>query len=236
MANRILIVEDERDLARTLEYSLNKEGYDTICAATGKEALDIVCQEPIPDLVLLDLMLPDLSGLEVCRQIRSFKATSHISILILTAKGEEIDRVVGFELGADDYVVKPFSIRELKLRIGAILRRQQSSEGNKTTPAITAGLIPLNRTTQSTVVAGEEISLTSLEFRILDSLIANPGQFMSRDDLLKKVWGDKSDVRSRTVDVHVNRLREKLGSTNQLIETRRNVGYRYNIPNPEFER
>ncbi|MBF0359043.1 MAG: response regulator transcription factor [Magnetococcales bacterium] len=232
MANRILIVEDEKDLSRTLEYSLKKDGYDTICAATGKEALDLVCQEPVPDLVLLDIMLPDISGLEVCRQIRSFKSTSDISILILTAKGEEIDRVVGFELGADDYVVKPFSIRELKLRIGAILRRQQNS---KTTSkaTITAGLIPLNRTTQSTVVAGEEVSLTSLEFRILDSLLANPGQFMSRDDLLKKVWGDKSGVRSRTVDVHVNRLREKLGSTNQLIETRRNVGYRYNIPNPE---
>jgi two-component system, OmpR family, phosphate regulon response regulator PhoB len=231
MANRILIVEDEIDLARTLEYSLNKDGYDTICAATGKEALEQARQEPIPDLVLLDLMLPDMSGLEVCRQIRSNPATANVSILILTAKGEEIDRVVGFELGADDYVVKPFSIRELKLRIGAILRRQ--SGGGSVKPA-SGNIIPINRTTQSIIIAGEEISLTSLEFRILDALTANPGQFMSRDDLLKQVWGEKSGVRSRTVDVHVNRLREKLGSSNQLIETRRNVGYRYNQPKTEF--
>jgi two-component system, OmpR family, phosphate regulon response regulator PhoB len=231
MANRILIVEDEIDLARTLEYSLNKDGYDTICAATGKEALEQASQEPIPDLILLDLMLPDMSGLEVCRQIRSHTPTQNVSILILTAKGEEIDRVVGFELGADDYVVKPFSIRELKLRIGAILRRQSGDGGVKPAPD---NLIPINRTTQSIVVAGEEISLTSLEFRILDALTANPGQFMSRDELLKQVWGEKNGVRSRTVDVHVNRLLEKLGSSNQLIETRRNVGYRYNQPKTEF--
>jgi len=232
MANRILIVEDEIDLARTLEYSLNKDGYDTICAATGKEALEQVLEEPIPDLVLLDLMLPDISGLEVCRQIRSHLTNQNVSILILTAKGEEIDRVVGFELGADDYVVKPFSIRELKLRIGAVLRRQSGGGGGiKPAPD---NLIPINRTTQSIVVGGEEISLTSLEFRILDALTANPGQFMSRDELLKQVWGDKSGVRSRTVDVHVNRLREKLGTSNQLIETRRNVGYRYNQPKTEF--
>lgn len=234
MANRILIVEDEIDLARTLEYSLQKDGYDTICAATGEEALQIALVEPYPDLVLLDLMLPDLSGLEVCRQIRSHPPTHEVSILILTAKGEEIDRVVGFEVGADDYVVKPFSVRELKLRIGAILRRCNVDKPSKTIPS-SDGVIPLNRTTQSTVVGGEEISLTSLEFRILDALVTNPGQFMSRDDLLKKVWGDKSDVRSRTVDVHVNRLREKLGPANQLIETRRNVGYRYNPPKIEFD-
>ncbi|MBF0195823.1 MAG: response regulator transcription factor [Magnetococcales bacterium] len=231
MANRILIVEDEIDLARTLEYSLNKDGYDTICAATGKVALEHARQEPIPDLILLDLMLPDMSGLEVCRHVRSHPATQNVSILILTAKGEEIDRVVGFELGADDYVVKPFSIRELKLRIGAILRRQGGKGGVK---PVSDNLIPINRTTQSIVVAGEEISLTSLEFRILDALTANPGQFMSRDELLKQVWGEKSGVRSRTVDVHVNRLREKLGPSNQLIETRRNVGYRYNQPKTNF--
>jgi two-component system, OmpR family, phosphate regulon response regulator PhoB len=233
MANRILIVEDEIDLSRTLEYSLKKDGYDTLCAATGEEALELVKVEPMPDLVLLDLMLPDMSGLEVCRQIRGNSPTSAVSILILTAKGEEIDRVVGFELGADDYVVKPFSIRELKLRISAILRRHGGVASEK--PA-DGNVIPLNRTTQSIVIGGEEISLTSLEFRILDALVASPGQFMSRDELLKRVWGEKSDVRSRTVDVHVNRLREKLGSDNQIIETRRNVGYRYNQPTTVFGR
>ncbi|MBF0381053.1 MAG: response regulator transcription factor [Magnetococcales bacterium] len=231
MANRILIVEDEIDLSRTLEYSLNKDGYDTICAATGKEALVHALREPHPDLILLDLMLPDMSGLEVCRQIRSNSANFNPSILILTAKGEEIDRVVGFELGADDYVVKPFSIRELKLRIGAILKR---SKGDGSAKPAEENAIPINRTTQSIVIAGEEISLTSLEFRILDALTANPGQFMSRDELLKQVWGEKSGVRSRTVDVHVNRLREKLGTANQLIETRRNVGYRFNQPKTDF--
>jgi two-component system, OmpR family, phosphate regulon response regulator PhoB len=234
MVDKILIVEDERDLARTLEYSLKKDGYDTLCAATGAEALEMARGEIPPDLVILDLMLPDLSGLEVCRQIRAYPPTHDVSILILTAKGEEIDRVVGFEVGADDYVVKPFSIRELKLRIGAILRRRtagkQSAEENQL-----EGPLPLNRTTQSIIVGGEEISLTSLEFRILDALVTSPGQFMSRDNLLKQVWGEKSDVRSRTVDVHVNRLREKLGSANQMIETRRNVGYRYNPPKIEFD-
>ncbi|MBF0456133.1 MAG: response regulator transcription factor [Magnetococcales bacterium] len=233
MTNRILIVEDEKDLSRTLEYSLTKDGYDTLCAATGEEGVEMACRQPVPDLVILDLMLPDISGLEVCRRIRGHPPTHDISILILTAKGEEIDRVVGFEVGADDYVVKPFSIRELKLRIEAILRRRNSeTPGEKMLEK--RGVLPLNRTTQSIQVGGEEISLTSLEFRILDALVTNPGQFMSRDTLLKRVWGEKSDVRSRTVDVHVNRLREKLGSANQLIETRRNVGYRYNPPKTDF--
>ncbi|MBF0448211.1 MAG: response regulator transcription factor [Magnetococcales bacterium] len=233
MANRILIVEDETDLSRTLDYSLKKEGYETFCAATGEEALVLARMEPPPDLVLLDLMLPDIPGLEVCRRIRAHPPTHDVSVLILTAKGEEIDRVVGFEVGADDYVVKPFSVRELKLRIGAILRRQKASrfiERNSPNQTPT----PLNRITQSIQIAGQEISLTSLEFRILDALVASPGEFMSRDDLLKRVWGEKSDVRSRTVDVHVNRLREKLGVANQLIETRRNVGYRYNPPKTDF--
>ncbi len=225
MADLILIVEDEPDLASTLEYTLQREGYQTRLAGTGAAALAALRQEPLPDLILLDLMLPDISGLEICRQVRSEGATAQIAILMLTAKGEEIDRVVGFEVGADDYVVKPFSVRELVLRIAALLRRSGGAEASE--EAITFGRLRLDGSAHRTWLDDEEITLTALEFKLLELLMSRRGRVQTRDTLLTDVWGYVADVTTRTVDTHVKRLREKLGPAGSYVETVRGVGYRF---------
>lgn len=229
MSELILVVEDEQDLIRTLEYNLHREGFETRCAMNGEQALELAWEEPIPDVVLLDLMLPDMSGLEVCRQLRANQATSQVPIVMLTAKSEEIDRVVGFEVGADDYVVKPFSVRELLLRIRAILRRatpstieQEEESGNLLFGTLKVDL-PGHRVWQE----DEEVRLTALEFRLLKTLMTRKGRVQSRENLLNDVWGIKADVTTRTVDTHVKRLREKLGDAGSYIETLRGVGYRW---------
>lgn len=225
MQHRILIVEDEPDLAATLEYTLQREGYRTRMATTGAEAMEEVRREPVPDLVLLDLMLPDLSGLEVCRKVRADEATGGIAILMLTAKGEEIDRVVGFEVGADDYVVKPFSVRELVLRIAALLRRSGGAES--ATEVVSFGRLRLDGPAHRAWVDGDELMLTALEFKLLSVLMNRRGRVQTRDTLLTDVWGYVADVSSRTVDTHVKRLREKLGPAGPYVETVRGVGYRF---------
>jgi two-component system phosphate regulon response regulator PhoB len=221
----ILIVEDEKDLVNTLEYNLQQEGFQTRSAMTGGAALELVTQAPQPDLILLDLMLPDMSGIEVCRQLRRDENTRGIPVLMLTAKGEEIDRVVGFEVGADDYVVKPFSVRELLLRIKAILRRVHA-EGEDEEPTV-FGPIRLDPAAHQVWVEHEEVHLTALEFRLLRTLMDRKGRVQSRDTLLSDVWGIEADVTTRTVDTHVKRLREKLGPAGKYIETLRGVGYRF---------
>jgi two-component system phosphate regulon response regulator PhoB len=225
LAELILIVEDEKDLVKTLEYNLQREGYQTRSALDGQTGLKRASLEPVPDLILLDLMLPDISGIEVCRRLKQEDATKGVPVLMLTAKGEEIDRVVGFEVGADDYVVKPFSVRELLLRIKAILRRVRAEGGNDE-PAV-FGPIRLDPAAHQAWVDQEEIHLTALEFRLLRTLMDRKGRVQSRDTLLSDVWGIEADVTTRTVDTHVKRLREKLGPAGKYIETLRGVGYRF---------
>lgn len=222
----ILIVEDERDLANTLKYNLEREGYQTRVALTGQQALELAAAEPIPDLVLLDLMLPDISGTEVCRRVRQQERTRSVPIIMLTAKGEEIDRVVGFEVGADDYVVKPYSVRELLLRIGAVLRRA-SGEEERDEDDLTFGMLSVNTAAHRVTLAGEEITLTALEFKLLTTFLMRKGRVQTREVLLNDVWGIHANVMTRTVDTHVKRLREKLGDAGNYIETLRGVGYRF---------
>ena len=218
----VLIVDDEKDLASLLEFNLRQAGYETACALSGTEALT-QARRRIPDLVLLDLMLPDLSGTEVCRQLKGDPRTSHVPVVMLTARGEELDRVVGFELGADDYVVKPFSMRELVLRVRAVLRR---SGGPKDRPPETVGSIRVDTEAHRCWVAGEEVTLTPLEFKLLTTFMSRLGRVQSRERLLSDVWEMSSELETRTVDTHVKRLREKLGPARDLLETVRGVGYR----------
>ncbi len=221
----ILIVEDEKDLASTLEYNLEREGFQVKCAYDGKNALDIASTSPYPDLILLDLMLPDTSGLDICRKLKSDESLKSIPIIMATAKGEEVDRVVGFELGADDYVVKPFSVRELILRIRAILRRAESEKPEQN--SISFGILSIDFPGHRVWINNSEIVLTALEFRLLETLYRRRGRVQTRDALLNDVWGISADVSTRTVDTHIKRLREKIGDAGDYIGTIRGVGYRF---------
>lgn len=225
MSSLILIVEDERDLLNTLEYSLQKEGYRTRSAETGADALKLANEQPVPDLVLLDLMLPDLTGTEVCRTLKSTDSTRKVPVLMLTAKGEEIDRVVGFEVGADDYLVKPYSVRELMLRIRAILRR--TSAVDEVSDLVEFGRLRVDPAAHRTWVDDDEVTLTALEFKLLTTLLQRRGRVQTREVLLTDVWGFSADVTTRTVDTHVKRLRQKIGEAGRYIETLRGVGYRF---------
>jgi two-component system phosphate regulon response regulator PhoB len=225
MQGLILVIEDEPDLATTLEYNLQREGYQTRVALTGQAGLDGAAAEPVPDVIVLDLMLPDLSGTEVCRRLRESDRTREIPIVMCTAKGSEIDRVVGFEVGADDYVVKPYSVRELLLRIRALLRRSHRNEAEP--ELIRFGRLRIDREAHRAWVDDKEVSLTALEFRLLHAFMSRKGRVQTRDALLSDVWGIDADVTTRTVDTHVKRLREKLGDAGMYIETLRGVGYRF---------
>jgi two-component system phosphate regulon response regulator PhoB len=220
----ILIVEDEEDLRHVLIFNLEAAGHRVIAASKGAEAVRLVKQES-PDLVLLDVMLPDVTGLDVCRQIKTEQATKHTCVVMLTARAEEIDRVVGFELGADDYVTKPFSVRELVLRISAILRRNAVVHNDEVT--VEFGVLRLDRAGYRAWVQGRELELTALEFNLLLTLYDRRDRVQARPTLLEDVWGVSADVTTRTVDTHVKRLREKLGAARDYIETVRGVGYRF---------
>ena len=227
MAELILIVEDEADIAHTVAFNLEQDGFSTHAALDGASALRFVEDTSAkPDLVILDLMLPDMPGTEVCRQLRQSPASRRTPILMLTAKSDPIDRVVGFELGADDYVTKPFSVRELVLRVRAILRR--ASGGAETEGEIMrVGELRIDFDGHRVWVGDEEIVLTALEFRLLATLIKRRGRVQTRDTLLSHVWDMHGDVTTRTVDTHVRRLRKKLGDASKYIETLRGVGYRF---------
>src|SRR6187551_2607533 len=217
---KILIVEDESDVTDLLALNLRKAGFKTTAAANGASGLQ-KARDDHPDFIILDLMLPKMSGLEVCRILKADTATSHIPILMLTAKAEEIDRIVGLEFGADDYVTKPFSPREVMLRIRAILRR-----GEKPEESLQAGSISIDPARHQVRVNGKRVHLTSLEFKLLRTLIQHRGRVQDRDKLLNDVWGYESVIDTRTVDTHVRRLREKLGNAGEVIETVRGFGYR----------
>lgn len=219
---RILIIEDEPDLQKVLAYNLRQAGHEPLQALRGIDGLELARTER-PELVLLDLMLPDVSGNEVCRRLKADGATAHIPVVMLTARGEEIDRVVGFELGADDYVVKPFSVRELLLRIQAVLRRQVAQAN----PQDVFGPLSIDREAHRVRVLGEEAPLTALEFRLLVALYDARGRVLTRSVLLEQVWGIEADITTRTVDTHVKRLRQKIGLAGDYILTMRGVGYRF---------
>ena len=227
MAHCVLIVEDEPDIRKTIDYNLSKESFKVVQAESIAEGEKALAANKI-DVIILDLMLPDGSGLTLCRDIKSDAKTKHIPVIILTAKTEEVDRIVGFELGADDYVTKPFSVRELILRVKAILKRGiDSPQQENDISDIEVGDLRLNLDAHQAFVRDEEIALTALEFRLLKHLLDRRGRVQTRDQLLEEVWGYSSDVTTRTVDTHIKRLREKLLGAGDCIQTIRGVGYRF---------
>ena len=224
MNQKIYIVEDEPDIRETLKYNFSNEGFKVFTASDGEEALSNI-KEVLPDILILDLMLPGLSGLDVCKSIRADDDIRDMSIIMLTAKGEEIDRVIGFELGADDYVTKPFSVRELILRVKVLLKKQRESlVENK---LVTFGPIRIDLDAHELKINDKEIVLTALEFKLLQHLVKRKGRVQTREQLLGDVWGYSAEVTTRTVDTHIKRLREKLGNTSDYIQTIRGVGYRF---------
>jgi two-component system phosphate regulon response regulator PhoB len=224
---RILIVDDERDIVQVLEFALKQAGFDTVAAGDAAQAL-ARAREVLPDLVILDLMLPDLRGPEVFRQLKSSARTAALPVIMLTARGDEVDRVVGFELGADDYITKPFSVREVVLRVKAILRR--GVPGEPVGPRETLGPLRVDAEAHRAFVDGVEVELTALEFKLLTTFLSRVGRVQTREQLLHDVWEMTGDLQTRTVDTHVKRLREKLGSGRDLIETVRGIGYRMSEP------
>ncbi len=222
---RILVIEDEQDLGSLLEYNLKADGHEPELARTGAAGVARF-HAGRPDLVLLDLMLPDISGSEVCRLIREGEKPKRTPIIMVTARGEEADRVKGLELGADDYVVKPFSVKELLLRVKNVLRRGAGEDKGPGAARLSKGDIALDVERHEVLVKGQPVSLTALEFRLLRCFLERPGRVQTRDTLLADVWGIEADITTRTVDTHIKRLREKLGPAGDVIETIRGVGYK----------
>ncbi len=220
---KILVAEDEPDVLNLLVSSLKSAGYQVLKAEDGESALE-QARTAMPSLIVLDIMLPEMSGLEVCRVLKSQPSTRIIPVLMLTAKAEEVDRIVGLELGADDYVTKPFSPRELVLRIRSILRRSHTNQ--ETTDIIRHGDIQVDRSRCEVQIRGKSIDFTATEFKLLTVLMERRGRVQSRDTLLNDVWGYESAIDTRTVDTHIRRLREKLGKAADCIETVRGFGYR----------
>ena len=224
MPDRVLVVDDEPDILELIRLNLTQAGFDVDTAENGEQALEAL-HRTTPDLVLLDLLLPDRPGTDICRDIRSHPDFSELPVIMLTAKGEEVDRVVGFEIGADDYVTKPFSTRELVLRVKAVLRRRRGAP--EAAVNLTHGPLTLDLERHRCTVDDAEVQLTAKEFGLLRSLMSRPGRVMSREKLLDEVWGDDVVVTLRTIDTHLKRLREKLGKAGDLIDTIRGVGYRF---------
>jgi len=226
---RILIVDDEKDLVDLLSYNLGKEGYGVLKAYDGEEALNII-RSGRPDLVLLDLMLPGIQGMEVCRIVRNAPETAALPIIMLTAKGEEVDKVLGLEMGADDYVAKPFSVRELLARVRAVLRRYESAPEKDKQKIFRHGELFIDHDAHEVAVGNRKVTLSPTEFRLLWFLTKNPGRVFTREMLLDRVWGDDTFVEPRTVDVHIRRLRSQIEpdlSTPRFVLTVRGVGYKF---------
>jgi DNA-binding response OmpR family regulator len=224
MAQNILIVEDDKNILKLLRYNLEKARFACFTTITGEDAFNILSSEEIA-LIILDIMLPTIDGLEICKRIKQDDAYSHIPVIMLTAKGEEVDKIVGFELGADDYIVKPFSPRELILRIKAILKRNAPKETAR--DILTAGKVKIDIPRHKVTVDAKTIELAPMEFKLLAILVERKGRVQSREILLEDVWGISADVTTRTVDTHVKRLRQRLGKTGKLVETIRGLGYRF---------
>jgi len=229
MERRVVIIEDERDVARLLEFNLRSAGFEVTLAATGGEGLAAVRANP-PDVIILDLMLPDQSGYDVCKAVRADTAISDTGVLMLTAKGEAEDRILGLEVGADDYVVKPFVVREVVLRVTAIAnrlaeRRARPASGDPN-GVLKVGPIELDPVTHDVRINGAPTQLRPLEYKLLQLLVSDPGRVFSREELLEQVWEMRGDINTRTVDVHVRRLRVSLGVAADVVETVHGFGYR----------
>lgn len=231
----ILVVEDEQDIRELVAFNLEREGFEVIQAGEGRTGLELAASRR-PDLVMLDLMLPGMDGFAVCRELKRNEATAHISVIMLTARGEDMDRILGLELGADDYVAKPFNVRELMLRVRAILRRpapvfgaalvhNPPSAGNR----LQRYGVSVDVEAHTVAVEGQAVELTATEFRLLEDLLAHPGRVRTREELLSSVWGYQFEGYARTVDTHVRRLRAKLSEKADIVETVRGVGYRCKI-------
>jgi len=220
---RIAVIEDEKDLSGLLAFQLEKEGYQILIAHDGKSGYELVSSE-LPDLVLLDIMLPIISGVEVCKLLKKQKSTQGIPVIMLTAKSEEIDRVIGFEVGADDYVTKPFSLRELLLRIKVAFRRSNREEQDDRIMVMGPLVIDTGRC--QVAVGGEEAIFTTTEYKLLCALVESRGRVLTRDHLLRHVWGHHTGTDSRTVDSHITRVRTKLGPCGDFIKTVRGFGYK----------
>lgn len=225
--SKVLIVDDEQDVTELLEFNLRSAGYDVISADDGATALK-KAREALPDLIVLDVMLPEMDGTEVCKQLRRDPSTARIPIIMLTAKASEIDRVLGLELGADDYVTKPFSPRELVLRVRGLLRRGAVAE--EPSEVIQVGDLVVDIPRHQVTVKGKRIDLTATEFKLITTLAQRRGRVQSREQLLQDVWEYDSLIDTRTVDTHMRRLREKLGVAARYLDTVRGVGYRFVEP------
>ncbi len=228
MSHRILVVDDEPDITALVAYHLAKAGYRVSTAANGSDALRAATEQR-PDVIVLDLMLPGLSGLDVLQTLRKQDETREIGVIMLTARREEADRIRGLSLGADDYLTKPFSPNELTLRVGAIIRRLASPSIAGGTQ-VTAGPISIDRSAHRVSVEGQELQLTATEYKLLMILVERRGRVQTRPQLLETVWDAQPDIQTRTVDMHVQRLRTKLGPAGDLIETVRGFGYRFRSP------
>lgn len=222
----VLVVDDERDIVDLIRYNLNKEGFEVVAAYNGKEALDRMSIRP--DLVILDLMMPVLDGFETCKRLKSDPTTVRTPVIFLTASSSEVDEVLGLELGAEDYIQKPISPRKLVARVKAVLRRtENSAAARQEVPIIKAGDLEINRSTYTVKLGKKEIFFPKKEFELLATLAASPGRVFSREVLLNSIWGSEVVVIDRTVDVHIRKIREKLGDEASAIETVKGVGYRF---------
>ena len=226
--DKILLVEDEPDLLNTLSFNFESEGYKVAKALNGKEAMKFLEDDDSISLVILDLMLPDMSGLDLCRHIRATDNLKDILVIMVTAKGEEVDRVVGFEVGADDYVVKPYSVRELLLRVGGMLKRSSKENQSNDKDLVEYEDLKIDNNKHKVYLSDKKISLTLKEFKLLKHLLLKADKVQSRDNLLEKVWGYNNNVTTRTVDTHIKRLRSKIGKYGDKIETIRGEGYLFN--------
>lgn len=222
---KVLIIEDEKDLAELLAFNIEKEGYAATCVHDGKQGLERAFAE-IPDLIMLDLMLPGMLGTDVCKELRKDQRTAQIPVIMITAKGDEIDRVVGFEVGADDYIVKPFSMREVGLRVKAVMRRFDHDIQIPAADFLNIGDIAIDKKRHTVLSSGREVELTSTEFKLLLYLSEKKGCVHSREKLLQNVWSYNNAGDTRTVDTHVTRLRGKLGAPGDIIKTVRGFGYK----------
>ena len=229
---KVLIVEDDRALSDILFYNLQKEGFNVFRAFDGRDGIEQARMKQ-PDIVVLDLMLPQVGGMDVCRQLRKMKETRDTGILMLTAKGEDLDQIYGFEAGADDYVVKPYSIRVLLERIRALQRRRTAEEETPSVPSIECMGIKVDLRRHQAYIGDQELELTRSEFRLLSALMGEPGRAFERSELIESALGEDTLVLERTIDVHVRAIRRKLGPQADVIETVRGVGYRFKEPRSE---
>ncbi len=223
---KIVVIEDEPDILEAIAYNLEREGFHVISATSGDEGLETVVREA-PELLLLDLLLPGLDGLEVCRRLKLDPVTQQIPIIMVSAKGEESDIVLGLGVGADDYITKPFKPKELVARVRAVLRRGAFREGETSNERVVRGALVVDSTRHEVTVEGAEVTLTPTEFRLLHLLASHPGRVFTRDLLVTRVIGDGAAVIDRNIDVHVRSIRKKLGEHRNLIDTIRGVGYRF---------